>query len=143
MSSVSAIAYRDREHTILNHLSQVKILALRVYRRCPPGVLLEDLVSAGTTGLIEAVDRYDPGRNVQLKTLAEHRIRGAMFDYLRQLDPLPRSVRRFQRSREAAATQLEQRLGRGPSENEVAQEIGLSIEKYRQFARVVQAGSVL
>jgi RNA polymerase sigma factor (sigma-70 family) len=85
---------------IIDHLPQVELLARRVHRRCPQ-VELDDLISAGTVGLIRAVDRFDPTRNLKLKTLAEHRIQGALLDYLRQLDPLPRAVREFQKRRDA------------------------------------------
>jgi RNA polymerase sigma factor (sigma-70 family) len=89
-----------REELILSHMPQVKLLAQRLHRRCTQ-VELDDLISAGTIGLIQAVDRFDPKRNLKLKTLAEHRIRGALLDYLRQIDPLPRTVRRFQKQRDA------------------------------------------
>jgi RNA polymerase sigma factor FliA len=89
-----------REELILSHMPQVKLLAQRLHRCCPH-VELEDLISAGTIGLIQAVDRFDPARNLKLKTLAEHRISGALLDYLRHIDPLPRDVRRFQKQRDA------------------------------------------
>ena len=87
-----------RDAMILAHLSQVELLARRLHRRCPQ-VELDDLIQAGTIGLIQAIDKFDPSRNLKVKTLAEHRIRGAMLDYLRQIDPLPRSVRQFQKRR--------------------------------------------
>lgn len=86
-----------REELILSHMPQVQLLARRLHRRCPQ-VELDDLISTGTIGLIRAIDRFDPKRNLKLKTLAEHRIRGAMLDYLRHIDPLPRSVRRFKKT---------------------------------------------
>lgn len=141
MSSVF-ITVNQREQAILSHMPQVKLLALRMHRRCPPEVLLEDLVSAGTVGLIEAVNRYEPERNVKLKTLAEHRIRGAIRDYLRQLDPMPRLVRRFQRDRDDAKQRLEGHLERLPCESELAAETGLHISRYRKLAVIVQSASV-
>lgn len=83
---INVIPAMDREVLILSHLPQVELLARRQHRRCPQ-VELDDLISAGTVGLIQAVDRYDSSRNLKLKTFAEHRIRGALMDYLRQLDP--------------------------------------------------------
>ena len=74
----------NRDQIILDHLPQVELLARRLHRRCPQ-VELDDLISAGTVGLIQAVDRFDPSRNLKLKTLAEHRISGALLDYLRQV----------------------------------------------------------
>jgi RNA polymerase sigma factor FliA len=143
MPSSIASAAREREQSILNQMPQVKLLAARLYRRCPANVLLEDLVSAGVTGLIEATDRYDPRRRVKLKTLAEHRIRGAMRDYLRKLDPLPRAVRSFIRDRESATGELEQRLYRAPSDDEVAAFLSIPIERYRRLSRIAQSGEML
>jgi RNA polymerase sigma factor (sigma-70 family) len=95
----------NREELILSHMPQVRLLARRLHRRCPQ-VELDDLISTGTIGLIRAIDRFDPNRNLKLKTLAEHRIRGAMLDYLRHIDPLPRSVRRFQKQRDLLIAQF-------------------------------------
>ena len=103
-----------REELILSHIPQVKLLPRHLHRRCPQ-VELDDLISAGTLGLIRAVDRFDTKRNLKLKTLAEHRIRGAMLDYLRYIDPLPRNVRRFQKQRDVVIAKLQARWrGRQP-----------------------------
>ena len=124
MSSSSVLESREREQSILDRLPQVRLLAQKLHRRCPTNVLLEDLVSAGVTGLVEAADRFDGSRNIQFKTLAEHRIRGAMLDYLRSLDPLPRSVRRFVKDRDAVIAQWKQDTGDDPSERDIASEDG-------------------
>jgi RNA polymerase sigma factor for flagellar operon FliA len=88
-----------REEPILSHMPQVKLLAQRLHGRCHQ-TEFDDLMSVTTIGLIQAVDRFDPNRHLKLKTLAEHRIRGALLDYLRHIDPLPRSVRCFQKQRD-------------------------------------------
>jgi RNA polymerase sigma factor FliA len=126
-----------REELILSHIPQVKLLARRLHRRCPQ-VELDDLISAGTIGLIQAVDRFDTKRNLKLKTLAEHRIRGAMLDYLRHIDPLPRSVRRFQKQRDIVIAEL---LGAGEvaSHARIAQALGVSSQKYAMFSRIIAA----
>ena len=126
-----------REQLILSHMPQVRLLALRLHRRCPQ-VELDDLISSGAIGLIKAVDRFDPSRNLKLKTLAEHRIRGAMLDYLRQIDPLPRSVRRFQKQRDAVIDVLSA-AGEVPGHEEVAQALGVSIRKYLTFSGMIAA----
>jgi RNA polymerase sigma factor for flagellar operon FliA len=77
---------RSREQLILEHLPQVRLIAKRIHRNLPPSVSLEDLVSAGTVGLIAAVNRYDASHGVKLKTYAEYKIRGAILDSLRTLD---------------------------------------------------------
>jgi RNA polymerase sigma factor FliA len=139
MHPSTALAPGEREQSILDQMPQVKLLAARLHRRCPPNVLLDDLVSAGVTGLIEATDRYDRQRNLKLKTLAEHRIRGAMLDYLRELDPLPRAVRRFIRDRDSATANLEDRLHHASSDAEVAAFLCIPIKRYRDLSRIAQA----
>ena len=88
------------------------------------------------------MDRYDPLRNCQLKTLAEHRVRGALFDYLRQLDPLPRAVRQFQKRRDAiianASTQAD-----APTQGQLAHMLGLSERKFIQLSRTVAASKTI
>lgn len=143
MPSETTFAASAREQMILSQMPQVELLAKYMHRRCPREIELDDLISAGTVGLIKAVDRYDARRHCQLKTLAEHRIRGAILDYLRQLDPLPRGVRRFQKNCEAAATRLEKELGRVPSHSEVAETVSVSVTAYHRLSVVVQAGSVV
>jgi RNA polymerase sigma factor for flagellar operon FliA len=89
------------------------------------------------------VDRFDPSRNLKLKTIAEHRIRGAMLDYLRQLDPLPRAVRQFARRREEALRRMEERLARVPSDDEIAIELGVPLAKYRRLILAIRASSTV
>ncbi len=127
-----------REETILAHLPQVELLARRLHRRCPQ-VELEDLISEGTLGLIKAVDRFDPSRNLKVKTYAEHRIRGALLDYLRRIDPLPRNARQFQKKRDA----LIRSLGL-ESENQIepqaaALALGMPLVRYEILCRTVAA----
>jgi RNA polymerase sigma factor for flagellar operon FliA len=142
MKSSTAFASREREQSILDHLPQVRMLARQLHRRCPSSVLFEDLVSAGVTGLIEAADRYDRRRNVKFQTLAGHRIRGAMFDYLRSLDPLPRAVRRFSRDRDTAIAHLENGRDASPSEEEIAAKMGVSLKRYRRLSQTVHEAGV-
>jgi len=143
MSCIAAAACLDREQMIVSHLPQVKLIAQSFHQRCPPEVLLEDLVSVGTIGLIQAVDRFDPSRNLKLKTLAEHRIRGAMLDYLRQLDPLPRAVRQFARRREEVLRRMEDRSDHVPSDDEMAIELGAPLSKYRRLILALHASSTV
>jgi RNA polymerase sigma factor for flagellar operon FliA len=101
----------------------------------PPTGLLdaEDLVSYGMIGLINAIDRFDPERGVRFEAFASVRIRGAVIDQLRSLNWLPRSAISRVRQVESALAVLEQRLGRPAKEEEVAVEIGVSTERYRQM----------
>jgi len=132
-----------REQLILAHLPQVWLIASQMHRLLPRHLELDDLVSVGCVGLIEAVDRYDPQRGCLLKTLAERRIRGAILDYLRKVDPLTRRLRRFVKQRDKAAVWLELELGRAPESAELAHVLGLSIERYRKLDLDSRAERVL
>jgi RNA polymerase sigma factor for flagellar operon FliA len=128
----------ERETLILEHLPQVRLIARRIHERLPESVSLEDLVSAGIIGLIAAVDQYDPGRNIKLKTYAEHKIRGAILDSLRGLDWVPRQRRKKAKQIEFAIARAEQRLHRTPGEDDIAAEMGLDLEEYHRWLVEVQ-----
>ncbi|HZU26258.1 MAG TPA: FliA/WhiG family RNA polymerase sigma factor [Bryobacteraceae bacterium] len=123
----------ERERLILEHLPQVRLIARRIHERLPETVNFDDLVSSGIVGLISAIDRFDPAHNVKLKTYAEYKIRGAILDSLRGLDWAPRQQRKRTKQIEAAISKLEQRSHRTPTEEEVAQELGLSIDEYHDW----------
>jgi len=118
----------QREQLLLDHLPQVQYIARRIHDRLPPQVLLEDLVHAGILGLMDAVRKYDPSKNVQLKHYAEFRIRGAILDSLRQVDWSPRALRRQARRLEQAVLDCKGRLGRDPTEPEIAAELQITLE---------------
>jgi RNA polymerase sigma factor FliA len=130
-----------REGLILSHLPQVELLARRLHRRCPR-LELDDLISAGTIGLIQAVDRFDPSRNLKLKTLADHRIRGAMLDYLRQIDPLPRNARQFQKQRDAVIPEFA-KIGEIPTCEQIAQALGISMRRFVRLSVMITASERL
>ena len=123
----------EREQLILEHLPQVRLIARRIQERLPESVSLEDLVSTGVLGLISAIDNFDPGHNVKLKTYAEYKIRGAILDSLRGLDWAPRQKRRQAKQIEAAIAALEQRVHRSPTEDEIAVELGISLDEYHEW----------
>ena len=104
----------ERERLILAHLPQVRYVAKRIYDRLPESVSLDDLISTGVIGLIAAVDGFDSRLNVQLKTYAEHKIRGAILDSLRGLDWAPREARKRSKQIEAAIDAARKRLKREP-----------------------------
>jgi RNA polymerase sigma factor for flagellar operon FliA len=126
-------AWVARERLILEHLSQVRLIARRIHERLPDSVNLDDLVSAGVIGLISAVDNFDPALKVKLRTYAEYKIRGAILDSLRSLDWASRDRRRKAKRIEAAVARAEQRLGRGASEEEIAAELELGLGEYREW----------
>jgi RNA polymerase sigma factor for flagellar operon FliA len=126
-------------------LPQVRLIARRIHERLPESVNLDDLISTGTIGLIAAIDRFDPGHNVKLKTYAEYKIRGAILDSLRGLDWAPRQQRKRSKQIEAAIATAEQRLHRAPTEEEIAKELHLSLEDYHEWLvdiRGVNIGSL-
>lgn len=122
----------DRDRLILEHLPQVRWIAASFHERLHATVLEEDLVSAGVIGLISAIDNYDPSRNTSLRTYAEHKIRGAILDSIRGLDGIPAHQRKRAKQLQIAMETAERKLLRQPSEEEIAQELGISLEKYQQ-----------
>jgi RNA polymerase sigma factor for flagellar operon FliA len=124
---------QDREALIVEHLPQVRLIARRIHERLPGHVSLDDLISNGTVGLISAIDNFDPKQNVKLKTYAEYRIRGAILDGLRGMDWAPRGRRKLSRQIESAIAASEQRLGRVPTEEEIALELAISVDEYRDW----------
>ena len=121
----------EQERVLLEHLPIVRFLARRIHERLPQHVDIEDLVSAGVVGLMDAFSKFDPGKKVQFRSYAQFRIRGAILDSLRTLDWSPRELRRKGRAVEEAIRVLTARLGRPPGEPEVAAEMALSLEDYQ------------
>ena len=123
----------EQERVLLEHLPVVRFLARRIHERLPQHVEIEDLISAGVVGLMDAFAKFDPEKKVQFRSYAQFRIRGAILDSLRTLDWSPRELRRKGRAVEEAIRVLTSRLGRAPSESEVAQEMTISLDEYQQL----------
>ena len=123
----------EQERILLEHLPIVRFLARRIHERLPQHVDIEDLVSAGVVGLMDAFSKFDPAKKVQFRSYAQFRIRGAILDSLRTLDWSPRELRRKGRAVEEAVRVLTQRMGRAPGEAEIASEMTLSLEEYQQL----------
>lgn len=130
-----------REQLILQYAPLVKYVVGRLAIMLPRILDSDDVLSIGTMGLIEAVDRYDPSTGVKFQTYAISRIRGSILDELRSLDWIPRSAR--QRSQEIAKTfaRLEAETGRAPTDEEVAQTLGLDMHQYQQAS--ISASAVI
>jgi RNA polymerase sigma factor for flagellar operon FliA len=128
----SALA-ADRDQVLLEHLPTVRYLARRIHERLPQHVELDDLISAGVVGLIDAFSKFDHTKKVQFKSYAQFRIRGAILDSLRTLDWSPRELRRKGRAVEEAIRSVTQKLGRVPSEQEIAREMELGLIEYQQL----------
>jgi RNA polymerase sigma factor for flagellar operon FliA len=118
-----------REQLIIHYAPLVKYVASRVATGLPANVEQADLVSYGIFGLIDALDKFDLTREIKFETYAIPRIRGAIIDELRALDWVPRSVRFKAREVEKASTELEARLKRAPSDKEVAEHLGVSMDE--------------
>ncbi|MGD0546898.1 MAG: FliA/WhiG family RNA polymerase sigma factor [Terracidiphilus sp.] len=123
----------EQERVLLEHLPIVRFLARRIHERLPQHVDIEDLVSAGVVGLMDAFSKFDPAKKVQFRSYAQFRIRGAILDSLRTLDWSPRELRRKGRAVEEAIRVITARLGHAPNEAEVAQEMALELEEYQQL----------
>ncbi len=121
------------EEALREHLPMVRFLALRMRERLPQQVEMEDLISAGIVGLIDAMQKFDPRKKVQFRSYAQFRVRGAMLDSLRALDWGPRDLRRKGRAVEEAIRVVASRQGHAPTEQEIAAEMGLELGAYQQL----------
>lgn len=117
-----------RENLILNYAPLVKLVAGQLGSRLPPHIEESDLISSGLTGLLGAIERYDPERGIKFESFALLRIRGAMIDALRSLDWVPRKVREHAREIERAESSLGSKLGRPSKETELADCLGIEVE---------------
>lgn len=130
-----------RDSLIQNYLYLVKYVAGRMAMSVPPSVEIDDLVSAGVVGLMDAIEKYDPGRDTKFETYAVARIRGAIVDDLRSLDWVPRSVRRKARVLEETYSILETELGRAATDAEIAARLNISASDLRSMVdEIVSAG---
>lgn len=123
----------EQERLMIEHLPTVRYLARRIHERLPQHVEIDDLVSAGVLGLIDAFRKFDPAKKVQFRSYAQFRIRGAILDSLRTLDWSPRDLRRKGRAIEEAIRALTVRKGRTPTEPEIAAEMGMDLGEYQQL----------
>lgn len=133
----------SRDQLILDELPQVYYIARRIHERLPQHIPFEDLVHAGVIGLIGAVGTYDPARSVPLKSYTKFRVRGAILDSLRELDWGSRRLRFKGRQIEDAISKLSKQLGRQPDENEIAKELGISVEKLYETAQRIDSTILL
>ena len=133
----------DKEKIIEEMMPVMKHLAYKISFGFEDDTLVDDLMSAGVMGLLESLDRYDPGKNIKLNTFAYWRIRGAMIDELRKRDWVPKNARSKAKRITEAIRDLESRLGRVPEEEEIAQELDLNLEDYLHMLKEFGTLSVL
>ncbi len=124
-----------RDRLITEYAPLVKYIAHRIAMRLPPHVEVDDLINTGILGLIDAIEKFDPSKEVKFKTYAEIRIKGAILDELRAMDWIPRSIRKVINKLIDAYHELEQRLGRPAEDEEIAEELGLRMEEFYQLLK--------
>jgi len=119
----------NREQIIKDYVPLVKFVAHRIASRLPSHVELDDLINSGILGLMDAIEKFEPARNIKFKTYAELRVKGAILDGLRDLDWVPRSLRRKKKDIEGAYHSLEQQFGRAATDEQVAVHLGITLEE--------------
>src|SRR2546430_7646195 len=139
----SASVAGSQEEVLRRHLPLVRRVVQRLATRKPPHIELDDLVSWGIVGLLDAIGKYDPRKEASFSTYAQFRIRGAILDHLRSLDWVPRSVRQKASLIDKTARTLEGMHGMPPSGEEVAREHGLSLASYQELLARIGEMSLL
>ncbi len=132
-----------QEQMVVRYAPLIKYIASRLALRLPAHVSLDDLISSGIIGLIDAIHKFDPAKNITFKTYAEFRIKGAMLDELRSLDWIPRSVRKKSHVIEKAYAELERHLGRPAEPEEVCRTLGLELQEFYQLLDETKAISLV
>jgi RNA polymerase sigma factor for flagellar operon FliA len=123
----------EQEKIMIEHLPIVRFIARRIHERLPQHVPIEDLYSAGVVGLLDAFSKFDPSKQVQFRSYAQFRIRGAILDNLRTLDWSPRELRRKGRAIEQAIQTLTAQYGRAPNDLEIAAQLHIDLAAYQQL----------
>jgi len=125
------------------YMPLVRYHADQLMRRTPDSIEFDDLINAGVLGLLDGARRFDHSREVQFKTFVSYRVRGAMIDYLRAFDWMPRGLRDNAKEMQSAFQQLEQRFGRPAEESEIAAHLEISLDEYRQRLNNVRTMSII
>ncbi len=123
----------EQETLMVEHLPIVRFIARRIHERLPQHVPIEDLYSAGVVGLLDAFGKFDPSKQVQFRSYAQFRIRGAILDSLRTLDWSPRELRRKGRAVEQAIQTLTAQFGRTPTDIEIAHQLHIDLAAYQHL----------
>ncbi len=134
---------RIREQLVKQYAPLVKYVAGKVAIGMPHNVEFDDLVGYGVFGLFDAIEKFDPDKHVKFKTYAVTRIRGAIFDELRSIDWVPRSVRQKTREVEETVRRLESSLGRAASDQEIAGELNISVKEFEKLMLKISGTSIM
>ncbi len=132
------VEYRNK--LVEHYRPIVHMQAARLAQKLPAQVSYDEICSAGYDGLIEAVQAYDPSHNAKFETFCQQRIHGAVMDWLRTLDGQSRTVRSFEKQRMRSKEVLDSDLGRPPTETELAQKMGITLQRYTELARLSRVG---
>ncbi len=132
-----------RDYFVIKYAPLVKYVAGKVSMGMPQNIEFDDLVSYGIFGLIDAINKYDPARGIKFKTYAMTRIRGAIFDELRSIDWIPRSIRQKAKQIEQVISELENKLGRTVEDEEIAKDLGISTEEFHSLLNKLSGTSML
>ena len=138
-----AICQENSEQIIKEYAPMVKYVANRIALRLPPHIEVDDLISVGVIGLIDAIEKYDPTRGAKFKTYAEFRVRGSILDELRSLDWVPRSVRQKASAMDSVIEKLKAKHGRMPEDEEVAKAMGMSLDDFFEALNQTQSMPIL
>ena len=125
-----------KQALVLRYLYIVKAIALQMQNIYSGALQMEDIINEGVIAIMKGIDRYDPERDNKFETFISRRIRGMIIDLVRKNDWMPRDFRKQVKAMEEVQTSLSRSLGRQPSDEEVAQTMGMEIKKYRKFQRM-------
>ena len=139
----SKLTAQQKDKLIMEYAPLIKFIAQKIAVRLPANIELDDLISSGVIGLMDAIEKYDPTRDNKFKTYAEFRIRGSILDELRAQDWVPRSVRDKAKMLDRALIELEAGLGRSATDDEIAERLGCSLEDFYDLLNQVKPVSVL
>ncbi len=141
---LSPIQYQDRKRKAIEQLlPRVKSVALNLMTTLPRNVELNDLVQEGVIALLQSFDRYDPTKGATFFTFSMKRVKGAMYDYLRKIDWLPRTTRQQVKTVERAMVELEGELGKTPSISEISDRSGMTVEEVETTFNEISRGQIL
>ena len=133
----------QKDKLIMEYAPLIKFIAQKIAIRLPSNIELDDLISSGVIGLMDAIEKYDPTRDNKFKTYAEFRIRGSILDELRAQDWVPRSVRDKAKLLDRTLIQLEAELGRSATDDEIAEKLQMSLDEFYDLVNQVKPVSVL
>lgn len=137
------LSEEKRHKLIVEYAPLIRFIAQKIAIRLPSNIELDDLISSGVIGLMDAIEKYDPSRDNKFKTYAEFRIRGSILDELRSQDWVPRSVRDKAKMLDKVMSKMELELGRTATEEEIAKKLGMNMSEFHELLNQVRPVSVL